>query len=87
VGIMGKLHSLIGYVVVACAFSSGSAAEGLAGSDRDLPVKNGWMSLLLSMTPAHCFLMSSGLMMMSSGPLFCVFMEDLGKGSKKFMHL
>ncbi|MDB4576682.1 hypothetical protein N9Z77_00955 [Akkermansiaceae bacterium] len=41
---MGKLHSLIGYVVVACAFSSGSAAEGLAGSDSDLPAKK-WLDV------------------------------------------
>lgn len=84
---MGKLHSLIGYVVVACAFSSGSAAEGLAGSDRDLPVKK-WLDVTFA---EH-----------ATGPLLLdVFRPDddelrpavlclhggfWAKGSKKFMH-
>ncbi len=41
-GVIARLHPLVGYVVVACAFLSGPAAEGLAGSDRDLPAKK-WL--------------------------------------------
>ena len=85
--VIAKIHSLIGYLVVACAFSGGSAAEGLAGSDRDLPVKK-WLDVTFA---EH-----------ATGPLLLdVFRPDddelrpavlclhggfWAKGSKKFMH-